>query len=337
MIKAMLQEPLGEKKVRCNVCVHRCLISPGKRGICQVRENQDGVLYSYADELISITSLDPVEKKPFYHVLPGSEAFSWAGYGCNMHCDWCQNHSISQSNQLKSVNSPISADEIVAGAMVVGAGLISATYTEPTVFFEVLFDVGQRTHDFNIINSWVTNGTITPEALQLAGKYLHAANVDLKGANDVLLKKHTGVNPSYVMSIIRLMKEMGIWVEVTTLVIPGLNDSTEDLETIAEFIADVDFQMPWHVSAYHPAFRHQAPPTSGATILKAIEIGQKKGLKYIYAGNIRTEKGNNTYCASCKTQLVSRRGYNIELKMDGGVCPTCGLSIPGIYNSQRLK
>lgn len=335
MIKSLLQESLGEDKVRCHICVHRCIISPGKKGICQVRENQDGVLYSYADELVSITSLDPVEKKPFYHVLPGSEAFSWAGVGCNMHCDWCQNHSISQPNQIKSIKSAVSADEIVAGALVVGAALISATYTEPTVFFEVLLEVGQRASENNIINSWVTNGTITPEALHLAGKYIHAANVDLKGANDILLKKHTGVNPSYVMNIIRLMKEMGIWVEITTLVIPGINDSTEDLETIAGFIADVDFQMPWHVSAYHPAFRHHAPSTPVSAVLKAIEIGHKKGLKYVYSGNIRHEKGNNTYCSGCKAELVSRHGYKIDQKMVDGTCPSCGLCIPGIYNSER--
>ncbi|MFA4889734.1 MAG: AmmeMemoRadiSam system radical SAM enzyme [Candidatus Omnitrophota bacterium] len=356
MTEALLYKKTDKKSVSCFLCNQNCKIAEGKFGFCGVRQNKGGVLYSLVYGQPVATQVDPVEKKPLYHFLPGSSSFSLATIGCNFRCGFCQNWEISQAGMQKEallasrsprrggLNLPyggsggaspvgqVSPGEIVAAALKNNCQSISYTYSEPTIFFEYALDIAKLAKEKSLKNIFVTNGYMTKEALEMLRPYLDAANVDLKFFKDSSYKKVCSASLEPVLNSIRLMKEMGIWVEVTTLVVPGENDSDEELQGIAEFIAGVDKSMPWHVSGFHPDYKFiDYQPTPVAALKKAMQIGHAAGLTYIYAGNV-AGLASDTYCHSCKKLLIKRQGFSIiENNIRQSSCAYCKEVIPGEY------
>ncbi len=335
MIKeAMLYEKLSGGNVRCHLCGHKCKIAPTKRGICGVRENREGILYALTYGMVAAENVDPIEKKPLFHVYPGSKSFSVSTVGCNFSCTFCQNSDISQMPRETGEISgrKVTPDEIVESAVTTGSATIAYTYTEPTVFFEFAYDIGRIAHDRGIKNVFVTNGFMTVEAIDKISPYLDAANVDLKSFSDVFYRKTCGGRLTPVLNSIRKMKDLGIWVEVTTLVIPTLNDSDEELRRIAEFILSVGAEVPWHISRFYPTYKMvNLPPTPVETIHRAAEIGKESGLRYVYSGNVPGDVGENTYCHNCGNLLISRYGFYVNsINLQESRCPKCNTPLDGI-------
>lgn len=331
MKEAMLYEKLENQAVRCMLCAHRCQIKPGKRGICGVRQNRDGVLYTLVYGQAISAAVDPIEKKPLNHFYPGSTAFSIATVGCNFQCQFCQNADISQAPRERTGWEAWSRDlppqQVVQMAQQRGCQSIAYTYTEPTIFFEYAYDCAVLASEKGLKNVFVSNGYMTPEALQTIDGHLHAANIDLKGS-DAFYKKLCGGRLQPVMDSIVKMREMGVWVEVTTLVIPGHNDDDETLRSLAAFLASVDPDMPWHISRFSPRYNLlDAPPTSAATLHRAAGIGLSAGLRYVYVGNVPGDQYEHTICPECGQICIHRYGYMIRNLMDGRKCPTCGYEL----------
>lgn len=334
MKEALWYEKLEDGKVRCTLCPHQCLIFPGKRGICRVRENRAGKLYSLVYGKIISWAVDPIEKKPLYHFHPGTTAFSFATCGCNLSCHNCQNYTISQLSK-ESEDIPgenVSPEKIVEITQKKGARSIAYTYTEPTIFYEYALDTCKLAHKKGIKNVFVTNGYIMPEPLKEVAPFLDGANIDLKSMKEEFYRRICGGKLKPVLESIRLMKEMGIWVEVTTLVIPEMNDSEEELGEIANFLVQLGKEIPWHLSRFYPAYKMvDRSPTPVKTLHRAREIGLKRGLKYVYIGNVPGDEAESTFCPNCGSTLIKRRGYWIEnLKIEGGKCLFCGSLIEGV-------
>jgi len=312
-------QPLADKDkfVRCSLCSHRCLIKPGKRGLCFVRENQNGILYSLVYGLAIEANVDPIEKKPFFHFQPGSLSFSFCTAGCNFRCEFCQNWSGSQITKGpggKIIGFPLSPEEIVKQAIKNDCRSIAYTYTEPTIFFEYAEDTARIAKKQGLANVFVTNGFQTPETIKEMQKFVDAANIDLKSFSEKFYQKICGGQLKPVLESIKLMRQAGIWLEITTLVVPGQNDSEKELKQIAEFIAGIDKNIPWHLSRFHPDFRMtDSYPTPIETLEKAYQLGKKAGLKYIYLGNIITEDKENTYCPKCGNLAIRRIDYEVEV------------------------
>jgi len=335
MKEAMLYEKLEGTNVRCQLCAHNCLISHGKRGICAVRENRDGILYSLVYGKVVASNIDPIEKKPLFHFLPGSSSFSLATAGCNFRCQHCQNYEISQFPREREFTIPgndMTPEDIVNAALQNNCESISYTYTEPTIFFEFAYDCAKLAHEKGIKNVFVSNGYTGTEAAKLIAPYLDANNIDLKGS-DVFYKKICGAKLDPVRNTIKLMKELGVWVEVTTLIIPDHNDSDKDLNDIVDFIVSVDPSIPWHVSRFYPTYLlTDKPPTPVETLKRAIDTGYQKGLKYIYTGNVPGEDGENTLCPSCKNVLIERYGFRVlKNLMRDNTCPQCKNPVAGVW------
>ncbi len=287
MKEAMLYEKLSEKKLQCNLCAHHCKISPGRTGFCGVRQNQEGVLYSLVYAKAIAAGVDPIEKKPLYHFHPGSKAYSIATVGCNFRCGFCQNWQISQHPEGLADSCDFPPEEVVAKAKEAGCLSIAYTYSEPTIFFEYAYDTAKLAKARGLYNVFVTNGYMASEAISLIRPYLDAANIDLKSFSEEFYRKICGAHLEPVLDSIRLMKEAGIWIEITTLVIPGKNDSPKELKNLAAFIAGVSKDIPWHISRFHPDYKFlDYPPTSIEILEEAQEIGKKAGLKHIYLGNV---------------------------------------------------
>ena len=334
MKEAMFYEKLGDEIVKCNLCSHRCRITDSKRGICGVRENRNGTLYSLVYGKVVARAVDPIEKKPFFHFLPGSRAYSIATVGCNFRCGNCQNFEISQMPKDRNtiLGQDVSPEEIVMAAKRNNCESIAYTYTEPTIFFEYAYDTAKLASKEGIKNVFVTNGYITEEALTDIKPYLDAANIDLKSFNEEFYRKNCGARLNPVLDSIRLHKSLGIWIEVTTLIIPTLNDSEEELRKIAEFIKEVGEEIPWHISRFHPMYELlDFPRTPVGTLRRAREIGLEAGLRYVYEGNVPGETGESTYCYRCGKLLISRHGYQIlEDKTKDSACSYCGAKIDGV-------
>jgi pyruvate formate lyase activating enzyme len=335
MQEAMLSEKLKGTDVRCHLCAHNCIISNAQRGICAVRENRDGILYSLVYGKVVASNIDPIEKKPLFHFLPGSSSFSIATAGCNFRCRHCQNYEISQFPRERKFTIPgndMAPEDVVNAALQNKCESISYTYTEPTIFFEFAYDCAKLAHEKGIKNIFVSNGYTGAEAAKLIAPYLDANNIDLKGS-DTFYKKICGARLDPVRNTIKLMKELGVWVEVTTLIIPDHNDSDKDLNDIVDFIASVDPSIPWHVSRFYPTYLlADKPPTPVETLKRAIKIGYQKGLKYIYEGNVPGEEGENTFCPSCKTVLIERYGYRVlQNRLLNGSCPQCKQPVAGVW------
>ncbi len=341
--EALLYEKLENKSVHCYLCSHHCKITDQKFGFCGVRQNINGVLYTHVYGKVIASHIDPIEKKPLYHFFPGSSAFSIATIGCNFRCGFCQNWEISQSSLREGLipkkgtvpafeGGEVLPQEIVETAIKNKCKSISYTYTEPTIFFEYAFETAKLAKAKGLYNNFVTNGYMTAEALEMIKPYLDAANVDLKFFKDSSYKKICAASLKPVLDSIKLMHDLDIWVEVTTLVVPGENDSPEELRDIAEFIASVDKNIPWHVSRFHPDYQFtDRQPTPEATLKKAQEIGKESGLTYIYVGNV-TGFGNDTFCPNCKKLLIKREVFSIlEYNIKQGKCAFCNVTIPGIF------
>ncbi len=330
--EAMFWEGAGDSVV-CRLCPHSCRIAEGATGLCGVRRNLSGNLFSLNYGKISALGLDPIEKKPLYHFLPSSGSLSFACPGCNFHCSFCQNWTSSQVKEGLARIEEISPDDIIALALKYEAGSISYTYTEPTVFFEFAYDVSRLARERNLANIFITNGFISLEAIEKIADYLDAANIDLKAFSDSTYNNVCGGRLEPVLEAIKTYYELGIWIEITTLIIPGLNDSDEELSKIAEFIAGIDVDIPWHISAFHPDYRmRDRDATPLQLLLRAEALGRKAGLRYIYLGNVAREA--NTYCPQCGKLLVRRIGFNVLedfLSINGGHCPECNFKVKGVW------
>jgi pyruvate formate lyase activating enzyme len=331
MKEAMWYKKLSDDRVRCDLCSHRCVINNGKRGICGVRENKDGTLFSLVYGKVIASHVDPIEKKPLFHFYPGSYSFSIATVGCNFKCTHCQNSDISQMpiDNNRIMGQDIPPEKIVEVAVRDNCQSISYTYTEPTVFMEYALDVAKIAKDKGLKNVYVTNGYMTEEVLNEVYPYMDAANVDLKGFTEEHYQNVCGARLKPVLDTIRLMKKLGIWVELTTLIIPTINDSEDDLRRLAEFIFSIGREIPWHVSRFHPTYKmNNLPPTPVRSVIKARQIGLEVGLRYVYTGNIQGDDGENTYCYNCGKVLIERNGYNIgQVHVKDSKCSFCGADV----------
>ena len=336
MKEAYLYEKLEDQKVRCFLCNHRCVIKDGATGLCGVRENRGGTLVSLVYGKVIARHVDPIEKKPLFHFLPGTRSYSIATVGCNFKCRFCQNADISQmpSDQHQIWGEDMSPAMIVDEAMATRSATIAYTYTEPTIYFELAQDSAQQAVKKGLRNIFVTNGYMTEESLKSLHPDLHGANVDLKAYTDRFYKEQCGAKLEPVLRTLEVMKEMGIWLEVTTLLIPGLNDSREEVEKIAGFLAGLDPDIPWHISRFHPTYRlTDRGSTSLESLRRARDIGYEAGLKYVYTGNVPGDDGEKTYCHGCKEVLIDRYGFSITKNiLQDNRCPHCKAVIPGVWN-----
>jgi len=335
MKEAYLYEKIEKNNVRCSLCNHRCLIKENARGICGVRENQGGTLVSLVYGKVIARHVDPIEKKPLFHFLPGSKSYSIATVGCNFKCPFCQNADISQmpADHKRIWGEDMTPSTLVNEALANQSATISYTYTEPTIYFELAVDTARLAVSKGIKNLFVSNGYMTEECLKEIYTDLHGANIDLKSYNNEFYKDQCGAKLEPVLKTIELMRKMGIWVEVTTLLIPGLNNSNEELKGIAKFIADLDPDIPWHISRFHPTYKlTDVYPTPPESILKARDIGYEAGLRYVYCGNLPGEEGEKTFCHQCGDLLIDRFGFSIRKnRMQNSRCPQCSTEIPGVW------
>jgi len=335
---AMLWEKLDGESIRCNLCGHQCTILAGKYGLCHVRRNVAGVLKSLNYGAVVALNLDPIEKKPLFHFLPGTASLSVAAAGCNFQCSFCQNWQISQSPRDGIIGGQaISPEQIVEAALKHRCPSISYTYTEPTVFFELAYDSSKLAHERGLMNCFVSNGFLTPLAVRTIAPYLDAINVDLKAFRDETYRKIMKARLEPVLTCLKELVAAGIWVEVTTLVVPGMNDSPEELSDIARFIAtQLGEFVPWHVSRFHGDYKMATAPSTPLETLKlACRIGQEGGLKYIYCGNVPGLADENTYCPTCRAMVIERAGFHVgAIRLKEGACPDCGAAVEGVW-SQR--
>jgi pyruvate formate lyase activating enzyme len=338
-LEALLYEKRSDRKVECALCSHRCVIPTGHRGICGVRENRDGILHTLVYGRLVAGHIDPIEKKPLFHFLPGSLSYSIATVGCNFRCRFCQNADIAQmpaDHGGRIRGEATDAGAVVAAAVRGGCRSIAYTYTEPTVFFEFALDTARLAHAQGIRNVFVTNGYMTREALEMIAPVLDAANVDLKAFNRKYYTEVCGAKLEHIQETLRNMKAMGVFVEVTTLVVPGLNDDPAELKALAEFLVqDLGPDTPWHISRFHPTYRlADRPPTPIKTLQSAREIGRLAGLKHVYTGNAPGDEGENTFCPSCGETLIERLGFRVgEVRLKDGRCAKCGTAIEGVWPS----
>lgn len=335
MKEAILYSPLEGEKVQCRLCRHECRILPSRRGICGVRENRGGKLFSLVFGRAISMNVDPIEKKPLFHFLPGSTSFSVASAGCNFRCLQCQNHEISQMpvEEKRIDGSDVPPARIVSLSGEYQCRSISYTYTEPTIYFEYAFETAALASQAGIKNVFVTNGYMTEEALRTIQPYLDGANVDLKSFREEFYKKVCGARLGPVLENLILMRELGIWVEVTTLIIPTWNDSDKELEEIAQFIRSLGSEVPWHISAFYPTHKMlDLPRTPPATLHRAREIGLNAGLRYVYCGNIPGQGGEDTRCHQCGRSVIQRVGFRVTRnEMENGECPHCHSRVDGVW------
>lgn len=351
MKRAILYEKLSDNRVKCLACQQYCRIFPGRTGICGVRRNEDGDLYLLVYGKAAAFHVDPMEKKPLYHFLPGKAVLSLGTIGCDFACQFCQNWDISQSSrEIKRKYKDPQEQQIQLGKILdYGQGLlpekiveyavgnnipaIAYTYNEPAIFFEYAYDTAKLAHEKGIKNIFVSNGYESKEALEMIEPYLDAMNIDLKAFTEEFYLKVCQARLGPVLETIKRCRAFSIWLEVTTLVIPGKNDSAEELTEIAEFLVSIDPSIPWHVSRFHPDYKMlDVPPTPIETLHKAYNIGKKAGLKYIYVGNVLDPERESTYCPKCGCLLIKRSGYSVEVvNLERGRCIKCREKIEGVW------
>jgi len=336
-----LYERNADGSVSCYACGHRCLIRPGRRGICKVRFNQDGQLrvpWGYVGALQS----DPTEKKPFFHLLPGSDTLTFGMLGCDFHCSYCQNWFTSQAMRDPASNGSASAvqrltpKELIAYGKKMGAQVVGSSYNEPLITSEWARAVFQEAVGAGFKCVYISNGNATPEVLEYLRPYITGYKIDLKTMQDKRYRQLGGVLQN-VLDTIHMTHDLGFWVEVVTLVVPGFNDSNEELMDAARTLVSTSPDIPWHVTAFHPDYRMTDPDaTTASTLIRAAEIGQEAGLRYVYAGNLPGQVGpyENTFCPVCGATLIERLGYVIlgYHLTDEGACPKCDTIIPGVWS-----
>ncbi|HVZ79882.1 MAG TPA: AmmeMemoRadiSam system radical SAM enzyme [bacterium] len=340
-VEGSLVQTLPDGKVQCHACAHRCRIPEGKKGICKVRFNEGGRL-KVPRNYVGALQVDPIEKKPFFHALPGSRALSFGMLGCDYHCDYCQNWITSQalrdpaSEANGAVPRDMTARDLVEAALDHGCPVITSTYNEPLITSEWAAEVFQLARTRGLVTSYVSNGNATKEVLEYLRPWLDLYKVDLKSFRDPTYRRYIGGTLKPVLETIERLKAMGFWLEVVTLVVPGLNDSEKELTDIARFLASVSRDIPWHVTAFHPDYRMEGKDwTEPARLNLSWEIGKAAGLHYVYSGNRPGEVGTteNTDCPSCGALLIERRGFQVIRNLMGpqGTCPKCATAIPGVW------
>ncbi len=328
----------GDGAVRCVACGHRCVIHDGRTGVCRVRFNEHGVLRAPAGYVAGL-QVDPIEKKPFYHAYPGRDALSFGMLGCDFHCSFCQNWVTSQVlRDDKAVSTPRSCEAAKVADLAVqhGAPVVVSTYNEPLITADWAMTIFREATERGLVCGFVSNGNATPEVLEYIRPLVTLYKVDLKCFDDRNYRKLGGTLEN-VLNTIRLLKTMGFWIEIVTLVIPKMNDSDDELSRIADFIAGVSVDIPWHVTAFHPDYEMTGPPaTTAESLLRASDIGKRAGLKFVYPGNMPGAFGDHecTHCPECDTTLIRRIGFSVlENVMKGGVCPKCGHRPPGVWET----
>jgi len=336
---AWLSKELKNGKVLCEACSQACVLSEGEYGICGVRRVENGELKLLVYGLASAVNVDPVEKKPMFHFLPKTRAFSLGTVGCNFSCKFCQNHDISQypkEHNHEIAGRRFSVEHLVELAIENGCDSIAYTYNEPIVFFEYTYDIAKLAHAKGLKNIYVTSGFETHKAIDLLEPYIDGMNIDIKSFSNEFYKEICGARLKPVLEAVRYAHAKGIWIEITTLLIPGKNDSDEEIRSIAKFIAELDISIPWHVSAFHPTYKMLEPPrTPESTLLRAYKIGQEEGLKYLYIGNVDNEDYESTYCPNCKKRVIDRSGnigQFVTNELDeNGSCPYCDYKLEGVW------
>jgi pyruvate formate lyase activating enzyme len=319
--------------VRCVLCPNRCVLADGQLGICRARKNVGGKLYSLVYGKIAALHVDPIEKKPFFHVLPGSKSFSLATPGCNMRCLFCQNWEISQAFPWEVPTRYMSPEEIVEGALKSGSQSIAFTYTEPIIFYEYMLDVAKLAQQKKIKTVVVSNGYINPEPLKELLKYVDAYKVDLKAFNDAFYADLTGGDRESVLNSLKVIRESGVWLEIVTLLIPGRNDSEQEIRALARWVKEnLGPDVPLHFSRFHPQYKLQnVPPTPPETIIRAWNIAREEGLRYVYTGNVRYPPGETTFCPETGEPVIERQAYFVvRNRLNKGVCPS-GYKMPGVW------
>jgi pyruvate formate lyase activating enzyme len=334
-VEGVLYEKLERQAVRCFACGHRCKIPLGLKGICKVRYNEEGIL-KVPRGYVAALQVDPIEKKPFFHAYPGALALSFGMLGCDYHCGYCQNWVTSQALRDPAAIAPprdVEPAELVTLAKKHGAQVITSTYNEPLITSEWAVEVFKEAKAAGLVCSYVSNGNGTPEVLDYIAPYVTMYKVDLKGFHDRHYRDLGGTLQPV------LLKQRGIWVEIVTLVIPGFNDSDEELTGIAEFLASVDPDIPWHITAYHEDYKMTNPHTTAAHLLRAYEIGKRAGLRYIYPGNIPGAFGDKegTHCPTCNAVVIGRSGFRVaSYRLVDGKCPECATPIPGVWGDAHV-
>lgn len=335
MVEARLWKSMDDGRVHCHLCSHFCIIDPGSRGKCGVRLNQDGTLYTLVYDRVASLGLDPVEKKPLYHYKPGTTTLSFATQGCNFACTFCQNASLSQPPKegADPVGEAVTPEAIVQAAKREGAESISYTYSEPTIFFELMQDTARLSHEAGLGNIMVSNGFQSPECLKELDGLIDAANIDLKAFSEDFYREIVGARLKPVLQTLKAIKEMGWWLEVTTLLIPGKNDDEDELHQLAHFIADeLGTDTPWHLSRFHPQYKmRNGTVTPVSSLEKAVGFGREAGLDYIYVGNVPGHDYTKTHCPACGELVLDRAGFGLSFSaVTDGKCAACGREIAGV-------
>jgi len=325
--EARFYEKRGDGKVQCFLCPHTCVIGEGKRGVCGVRVNKQGTLYTMIYGEVSSIAMDPIEKKPLYHFYPGSSILSIGTVGCSFRCQFCQNYSISQNPDHPT--ETYTPEELIRYARTRNSVGIAYTYSEPLIWYEFVYDTCEAAREAGLKNVFVTNGYINPEPLRELLPLADAFNIDLKSFSEDFYRKYTGGKLAPVLKTIEeIAGRDGVVLEVTTLVIPGHNDSDEELHQIAQFLADISLDLPWHISRFVPHYKMtDVPPTPVGTLHRAAEIGYETGLRYVYAGNVPGDRYESTYCPNCGEIAIQRFGYHTRPMLDGNRCKNCGYQL----------
>ncbi|MFK5926214.1 MAG: AmmeMemoRadiSam system radical SAM enzyme [Desulfuromusa sp.] len=337
---AWLSKKLESGKVSCLACAQACILDEGEYGICGVRKVENGELKLLVYGLAAVANIDPVEKKPMFHFLPDTSAFSVGTVGCNFSCTFCQNYDISQypkEHNHQIIGQELPPERIVELALENGCQSIAYTYNEPIIFFEYTYDTAKLAHEKGLKNIYVTSGFETHKAIDLLAPYIDGMNIDIKAFTDKFYKEISGARLKPVLDAVKYAYKKGIWIEITTLWIPGKNDSDEEIRNIAKFIAELNPAIPWHLSAFYPTYKMlDVPPTPASTLSRAYKIGQEEGLKYLYVGNIDDKDHESTYCSKCGKRVVDRQGHigqYVTNELDeNGVCPYCGYGLEGVWH-----
>ena len=335
MIPGMFSEPFGEGIVKCTLCPHLCVLKEEQTGKCGVRKNSGGKLYSLNSDKLAAIHSDPIEKKPLYHFLPGSESLSIAAMGCNFKCRFCQNHALSiviKESDLAGDN--VDPEEIVQAAIRAGASSVSYTYTEPTVYFELMYETAIAAKNAGLKNVMVSNGFISEHALDQIIPLMDGANIDLKSFSEKFYSEHCGGRLAPVIETIKKLNRSDCWLELTTLLIPELNTSEKEIEMLVSFITETNSEIPWHVSRFFPHYRvGDKEPTDTGLIENVLNHAEKNGIKYVYGGNFDSGKWGDTRCHECGETLIKRRGYQTAtIGLSHGKCENCAEEIPGVWN-----
>jgi len=336
---AWLSKKLDDGRILCEACNQHCKLGEGEYGVCGVRKVENGQLQLLTYGLAAAVNVDPVEKKPMFHFLPNTKAFSVGTVGCNFSCAFCQNADISQypkEHDHQIVGQPLSPEKIVEMAKAYGCDSVAYTYNEPVIFFEYTYDTAKLAHEAGLKNIYVTSGFETHKAIDTLLPYLDGMNIDIKAFTEEFYHDICGAKLKPVLDTVKYAHEKGIWIEVTTLLIPGKNDSNEEIREVARFLADLDPNIPWHVSAFYPQYKMlDVPPTPPSTLIRAYNIGKEEGLNFVYIGNYDDEDRESTYCPNCGFKVINRSGHIGQFVQDHltdeGDCPQCGTHIPGVW------